>query len=557
MPHCQNIFVEYAAPFPSDLSLLSRWKECIEVGSGKEIADLDTLSEQGLVCNMHFLGFDLNNTTCYQQPTLFFRDTVVLEVESCALCNRIEIKENMLEKDAPLRRRQTLEDVVKRFYGTGYLRPEDSDKYLCQNCVAKIDIIKSFELELDDAKREHKQLQRRMAQETVGFQKNPCLSPKIEALEGSESTLCIEVLEVENIPEHLQYTLKTESEQKPKRVKERMFSIESTTDDDYSLYDDDDELLEIDRPKKNKRKHKRKIKQDDNTREKLEMSRRKCYICNSSWEGTDAVLSHLMVAHISDSLQCKECNVSFGRAPEYNNHLAKHDPEVRPFKCDHCPLRFAKASGRTIHTNLHHSRNVVDKTPKPRPRNYMCSTCGRAYRDKGELNRHEKVQHGGEAFVTCSTCKKSFASMRNLKRHLLIHRNEKPYVCKHCGVSYRQSQNLLDHMNEKHSEGPPELKYTCTECNAKFISCRLMSIHRQIHKGAKESTKTEKGTALASRSGGENNNKPICNLCNELFEKSVDILDHFATQHPDYTLKHDLCGTCGEIFFIKSSYMMI
>lgn len=76
VPNCKNILQEWFALFPENASLVSRWRECIEVGAGHLLPSMAQLRKDGtmpVVCSMHFLGFDPNDPPCYRQPTLFFR----------------------------------------------------------------------------------------------------------------------------------------------------------------------------------------------------------------------------------------------------------------------------------------------------------------------------------------------------------------------------------------------------------------------------------------------------------------------------------------------------
>ncbi|XP_055621886.1 zinc finger protein 436-like [Toxorhynchites rutilus septentrionalis] len=519
VPNCKNMSQQWLAPFPTDILLKYRWKECIEIGSGIRLPDMETVNtKQDGVCSMHFLGFSpQEDETSYRQPTLFFRDDIVLEIENCCLCCRMNVKENMLEKSDCLRGGHSIEKIAATILGSSCFDENKTTQYVCEECVVKIDMIYAFQRQIDSGKRELKKLQRRMVSENVCFQGNENVQAVKYSVEINIEIIANEAAKViENVEEIVISQTNTKS-----------------------------------RSTENKTVTKRKQPDDSLIREKLEKSKLKCYICGIQLESRYALLNHLMLTHTEqDALRCNECGISFKRSPEYNAHLAKHDAEARPLKCSYCPLRFAKVSGKKVHEYTYHSSENENSTnvKKPRARNYMCQICGGTYRSRSDLNRHDIVQHKGETFVTCKTCNKPFASMRNLKRHLLIHRGERPYVCEVCGASYRQSQNLVDHMNEKHRDESTELKYVCNECNERFASTRLLLSHRRTHEADY--------TTLASRNGGEGSNKTVCNVCGTLFDRSKLIVDHFNSEHPELQLEHYPCGSCDEVFFKKQNLLV-
>ena len=107
-------------------------------------------------------------------------------------------------------------------------------------------------------------------------------------------------------------------------------------------------------------------------------------------------------------------------------------------------------------------------------------------------------------------CNKIFTEKGNLKVHIRVHTNDRPYHCPFtniCKQSFKTKSQLSDHIL-KHTQIK---NYSCPECKASFSRKSRLKIHLMIHRGE----------------------KPFqCNICNKKFrEKSnynYHIKKHFV-----------------------------
>ena len=71
-----------------------------------------------------------------------------------------------------------------------------------------------------------------------------------------------------------------------------------------------------------------------------------------------------------------------------------------------------------------------------------------------------------EAFA-CPQCKYSCTQASSLKRHKLIHSDEKPFTCLHCKYSCNRAGNLKKHLVIHSGENPIKSR----KCNYSFCCC--------------------------------------------------------------------------------------
>ena len=58
---------------------------------------------------------------------------------------------------------------------------------------------------------------------------------------------------------------------------------------------------------------------------------------------------------------------------------------------------------------------------------------------------------------SCGTCFKAFNQKNALKKHILKHSGERPFVCPFCAYAFNQKGNLKTHIQRTHSEQAQQL----------------------------------------------------------------------------------------------------
>ena len=121
---------------------------------------------------------------------------------------------------------------------------------------------------------------------------------------------------------------------------------------------------------------------------------------------------------------------------------------------------------------------------------YKCTykNCIKQYTSKNSLKKH-LLTHEKKKFK-CKICDKSFIDNYKLKRHTLIHLNEKKIICEICKKKFLLDYNLKVHMRIHNGKKP----YCCTfpGCFKKFSQSSNLNIHYKRHFNQKIIDKSDK-----------------------------------------------------------------
>ena len=162
----------------------------------------------------------------------------------------------------------------------------------------------------------------------------------------------------------------------------------------------------------------------------------------------------------------------------------KHERSVHKGKehCDKCGKVFIGKGYLKSHIKAVHERKSLDvKCTFPE--------CEEIFTNRSMRTRHINIVHYPNKYK-CEVCKKTCASQQSLKRHILVHSDERNVECPDCDRKFKDKGDLSDHKWSAHTGVK---HFACQHCPYRGATSSLLYHHkRQKHKAEFEEEKKEK-----------------------------------------------------------------
>lgn len=171
--------------------------------------------------------------------------------------------------------------------------------------------------------------------------------------------------------------------------------------------------------------------------------------------------------------ECEICSKTYKTKNGIEFHiLSIHCPSSKKFKCQIC--NYVTVSQKALEG---HQKKIHFK-----PRNFMCSECGKTFHLRSQLKMHS-YQHSLEKPFSCTFegCSKKFRDRSQIYEHMRMHTGEKPYSCsvENCDRRFAYKIDLKRHKFSAH--GIYTNKYPCEICSEIFPENMLLKKHMKKH----------------------------------------------------------------------------
>ncbi|KAL1402475.1 hypothetical protein pipiens_006082 [Culex pipiens pipiens] len=106
--------------------------------------------------------------------------------------------------------------------------------------------------------------------------------------------------------------------------------------------------------------------------------------------------------------------------------------------CPECGLQLASPDTLKAHLGTH------------RAAAHPCDICDKLFKSKITLKKHRLIHAEDRDYFPCSVCEKSLKSMAALRVHMRIHTQEKPHACHICGQGFAYKCLVKPHIKRCH-----------------------------------------------------------------------------------------------------------
>ncbi|XP_044727325.1 zinc finger protein OZF-like isoform X1 [Chrysoperla carnea] len=198
-----------------------------------------------------------------------------------------------------------------------------------------------------------------------------------------------------------------------------------------------------------------------------------CNKCNKLFKNIYKLKDHKLT-HLLESLYCERCDKKFKDKQELKNHNRDEHPDIEIYTACHICGKLIRKRRLADHLVTHQERNKV-----------TCNICSKTFVRNSSLTVHIKEVHEKKRPPRnhlCNICGFATITASKLRKHLVVHSNEKPHACDRCDKAYRRADHLKQHIAQAHLN---IRKYQCTFCTHAFFTKRNLTHHVRRHTGEK------------------------------------------------------------------------
>jgi len=244
---------------------------------------------------------------------------------------------------------------------------------------------------------------------------------------------------------------------------------------------------------------------------------------------------------------CYICEESVIGHAWFIKHLKLHSESEGPFNCPLCEKTRTSTVLLHLHVLLHLTGCIAQNGE------LQCPHCKIKFKAVSSLKAHMSTVHPKLQNNKCleSGCGLEFSNYSLFKNHMLDQHKKNPLECEECGVTYKDRNNLKEHIITCHGDKEPQ--FSCDVCLKKFRKETAMKNHRRTqHEIPASERKVKCGLCkhIATCKGTLNTHVKLvhqqtqnypCTFCHKLFKQKCNLDNHIRTHTRETPWKCDIC----------------
>jgi len=263
-----------------------------------------------------------------------------------------------------------------------------------------------------------------------------------------------------------------------------------------------------------------------------------CEKCGKKCSSKQRLKRHELFKHSDPSkprpFLCDQCPTSCFTKYALKRHKIRHlSSELKPFQCDKCEKACSNRGELNEHMACHGDI-----------RKHQCKDCGKAFKFKSTLWKHNKINHSSVLTHECDVCFEKFPTGSCLKLHKLIHldKSQWPFACDKCGHTSKTKKEMETHIN---------YCYNCSLNGRRSKPRGKKGMPGPQRVECNICGKPVKGKNLANHLATHSVERPYsCQECNKFF-KTKSILNEHCKRHSSSERPYS-CQECNTFFKTKS-----
>ncbi|TRY78799.1 hypothetical protein TCAL_15323 [Tigriopus californicus] len=142
---------------------------------------------------------------------------------------------------------------------------------------------------------------------------------------------------------------------------------------------------------------------------------------------------HVESAHGVAAFRCPHCEHRSKTYALSRDHVLTHT-NIKRFPCSDCHKTFRTVDQQRSHMMIHKDPDKV------------CDICGQAFKQRNVLYQHRRRHFPKTLVCPHEGCEKRFSSAQNLRFHIRIHTQQRPYRCETCRCDFLRQHHYKKHL---------------------------------------------------------------------------------------------------------------